>query len=240
MENYNLWQLIQNGYFTEACEKADLDFKKTSDLSHLRNKIYALFHLKNYNECILLSEKIISFDKGQTDSDFIFLGIAYWLCDKKEDAVNAWKSGLNSKYTDAAGGVELQIFLFFASVKMMDNKLNKNVLKRINKLVKSKNTMNYPGFLGKYLLNEIGEDSLFSSVSTVPILKERQLCQINFSIALKRIENGNLDEYIKKLKDAVSFGPASYLEHMYYLATGELEIMLSTRIDGGGSINSIQ
>lgn len=225
MKSYSVWQLIQNGFFQEACTKADSEFEQTKDYSVLRNKLYALFHLKNYDECILLSKEIIDLDRGQTDSDFIFLGIAYWLCDRKDIALKIWQKGMKSKYTDAAGGIELQIFIFFASIKMNDDNLKEKVFKKIQNLVKSKGTQNYPGILGRYLLNEITEEVLFVSVSNIPVLKERQLCQINFTIAVKKLETRDTEGYLKKLKTAISFGPNSYLEQMYYLALGELDTL---------------
>ena len=52
-ENYNsinadmdVWALIQNGYFEQACMKADYEYNESKNILSLRNKVYALFHLK--------------------------------------------------------------------------------------------------------------------------------------------------------------------------------------------------
>jgi hypothetical protein len=224
-EKLDVWGLIQNGYFDEACIKADAEFAQTGNILLLRNKIYALFHLRKYEESILLSEQLIKLRGGETDVDFIFCGIANWVLGKKKEAVCLWQRGEQSLYKDAAGGVDLQVILYFASVNLQDVNLKKEINKRIKKLLRSKKSVNWPGPLGHYLLGEMEEDAMFSYVSAIPILKERQLCQTYFVISIKELEKGDLEGYKKKLQQSVSYGPPSYLEQIYYLAKGELETM---------------
>lgn len=227
-ENYNnmkrldVWSLIANEDFKEACNEADLEFKETKSIFPLRNKVYALFHLSMYSEALELLEKIIQLEKGESDSDYIFTGIAYWLLDRKKDAVNIWQEGEKCIYTDAAGGVELQLFLYFASTFLSDDVLKNAVKKSLKKLVKLKSATNFPAPLGSYILEELSETELLSYVTNVPILRERQLCQADFTIAIKKLEFGNQEEYMKKLNDCVSYGSSSYLSKMYYLAKGIL------------------
>lgn len=217
------WELIKTGSYEEAIKQADEIYKSTGDVLALRNKLYALFHLKKYDECILLSNQIIELQNGETDSDLIFLGISSWLLDKKVEAITAWKRGEGSKFKDGAGGIELQVFLYFAAIKTGDQVLRSEVLKKIVKILKGKRAINWPGPLGRYLQKDLDEAELLSYVMTIPILKERQLCQAHLAIAIRRLEYGLLDDYRKELKMCTSFGPNAYLEQMYYLAKGELE-----------------
>lgn len=128
-------------------------------------------------------------------------------------------------YKDAAGGMDLQVILYFASIKLGDDILKKETLKKIKKLLKSKRSLNWPGPMGHYILEDMGKDTLLSSVSGVPILKDRQLCQAHFVVAIKELEKGEIEGYRKKLQDCISYGSPSYLEQIYYLAKGELEGM---------------
>lgn len=222
MKRLDVWSLIVNGKFKEACDEADLEYKETKSIFPLRNKVYALFHLSMYSEALELLEKIIQLEKGESDSDYIFTGIAYWLLDRKRDAINIWQEGEKCIYTDAAGGVELQLFLYFASIYINDDALKGAVKKNLKKLVKSKNATNFPAPLGRYILEELSEAELLSYVTNVPTLRERQLCQADFTIAIKNLESVNQEEYRKKLNDCVSYGSSSYLSKMYYLAKGIL------------------
>jgi tetratricopeptide (TPR) repeat protein len=230
-ENYNnmkqelsVWTLIENNEFEKACEKADEEYRNTGDILSLRNKVYALLNLKKYIESISLSEKLIESRKGDTESDFSFLGIANWMLGDTAKAIEAWQQGQNSLYKDAAGGMGIQVFLYFAAIKTGQDKLKSTAIKTIKKLLKSKRAVNFPGPLGHYLVDDITDNELLSYVDSVPILRERQLSQAHFVIAIKKLEADNIEGYYKELKDCISYGSRSYLSQMYYLAKGELEV----------------
>lgn len=218
----DIWGLIQNGQFDEACKLADFEFEQTKNIFPLRNKIYALMHLKRYDEVILLTEFLIKERNGETDTDFIFCGIAYWLKNNRKKAIEIWQSAVNCKYTDAAGGIELQIIIYFSGVKCDNIKLIKESTKKIEKLLKSKKASNWPSPIGKYIINEISIDFLFSCLSHSPIIRVRQLCQMYFVKAIKELEVGNESAFINELNNCISLGPSSYLEQFYYLAKGEI------------------
>lgn len=231
MSQLDVWSLIKNGDFQEACDRADLEYSETKSIFPLRNKVYALFHLEMYSKALELLKKIIILENGQADGDYIFSGIAYWLLGKQKDAINIWEEGEKCIYTDAAGGVELQLFLYFAAVDRKDIILKKKTEKKLKKILKSKTAINYPASLGLFLLGDLTEAQVFSNVSPVPILRERQSCQADFTIAIKRLEEGKEQEYKKKLKDTISHGASSFLSKMYYLAKGE--ILLGSEMKAG-------
>jgi len=219
----SIWSLVENNDFEKACRKADEEYGETGYTPTLRNKVCALFHLKRYLEVIELSEKLIEIEDAQSDVDFINSGIANWILGNESKAIEVWQQAQNCSYKDAAGGIDVQVLLYFASVKTNQEKLKLSAIRAIKKLLKSKQSVNYPGPLGHYLLNDITEYQLIDYITNVPILKERQLCQAQFVSAIKILEAGNVDGYYKKLKECTSYGPASYLEQEYYLAKGELE-----------------
>ena len=222
----DVWSLIVNNEFEKACKVADEEYKKdAANILDLRNKVYALFHLKRYEDVISLCKKLIDYRNGETDADFVHLGIANWILKNTDEAIKAWQLAQSSIYKDASGGIGTQVFLYFAGVRTKQDSLKTGAIKAIKKLLKSKRATNWPGPVGHYLLNEITETELSAYVATVPILKERQLCQAHFVIAVKKLEAGDENGYYKKLGDCVSYGSKSYLEQMYYLAKGELELM---------------
>lgn len=223
MEKLDVWGLIKNNAFNEACEKADIEYENTKSVFVLRNKIYALLHLKKYNEVISLAESLIEIRKGETDSDFIALGIAYWATSSVNEAIAAWTQAQFSLYKDAAGGIDIQVYLYYSAIKTGKEELKGSSIKQIKKILKSKKAFNWPGPLGNYLLDNITEAQLSSFIVNISPLRERQLCQLNFVSAIKFLEMGNLSEYYEKLKICLSFGASAYLEYMYYLAMIELD-----------------
>jgi tetratricopeptide (TPR) repeat protein len=224
-QELDVWSLIENDEFEKACEKSDKEYKNTGDLTDLRNKVYALFHLKKYKDVISLSEKLIEYRKGETDVDFLSLGIANWILGNADKAIEAWQLAQNSIYKDAAGGIGTQVFLYFAGVKTGQEKFKTTVIKTIKKLLKSKRSINFPGPLGHYLIGNISENELFSYISNVPILREKQLCQAHFVSAIKSLEAGDTEGYYKSLRDCISYSSRAYLSQMYYMAKGELELV---------------
>lgn len=219
----SVWSLITNNEFEKACEKADEEYRDSGNIFPLRNKVYALFHLKKYDEIISISRKCIEARNGESSGDFISLGIANWILGNVPNAIGIWKQAQNCPYKDAAGGIDTQVFLYFAAVKTHDDKLKLNTKRTIKKLLKTKRAINYPGPLGHYLLDDIDERQLVSYVANVPILRERQLCQAHFVSAIKSLEGGSIERYYRMLKACINHGSSSYLEQMYYLAKIELE-----------------
>lgn len=222
MENLDSWQLVQLNAFDDACKKADIEFEQTKRVPSLRHKWFALAHLMKYDEAAMLASEIIKLSYGNTEFDFLLSGIALWLLNKKEEAVLEWKRGEKSMYKDAAGGLESQLMLFFAAIRINDEKLKNRTVKAIQKLLKSKGAVNWPGPMGHFILGSLSEEELRSIITGVSILHERQSCQADFVIGIKKLEGGSTEEYKAKLLDAVGHGVSAYLEPMYYLAKGEL------------------
>ena len=222
-QELSVWALIENNEFKKACEKDDQEFAISGSILALRNKVYALFQLKEYFDAISIIEQLINLTNGNTESDFKFLGIANWIVGNIEKAIALWQQSKNCLYKDASGGIEIQVLLYFAGIKTREDKLKSASKKIMKKIFKSKRSINWPGPIGHYLLGDVTENELFSYTTTVPILKERQLCQAYFVSAIKKLETGNIDEYYSELKDCISYGPPSYLEQVYYLAKDELE-----------------
>jgi len=223
----DIWGLIQDKNYQSAIELADEEFKNTKRISSLRNKITALALLNKYDEIIATEEIIVNQTKGSTDSDFIFWGIALWAQGKRLDAISKWKEGENCTYTDAGGGIELNIILYFALLKVHDEKSAARYLKKVEKIeAKSKGAKYWPFPLGAFLLNHITFDELKKMTSDNPILNQRQLCQAYFAKSIKELEKLDL----KNCQQTMEFAVAEYqdhgiLEQMYFVMKADLSMV---------------
>jgi hypothetical protein len=218
----DVWTLVLQDRFQEACEQADAEYQQTGGVFPLRNKISALLLLKQYSDALALSARVIKEDGGDVDIDFITMGIAHWALGNPKQAIQAWLSAENCAYTDAAGGMQLQIILYFAGLRTQDEKLSARSLQKIKKLAGEDAAVNWPGALGPYILNQTDAEKVQAAISTVPILKERELCQKSFVDGIKELEHNNKKGYIHALQACISYRPHSYLEPLHHLAMAEL------------------
>ena len=216
------WELVIQKRFDEACKRADLDYEKTKDIFSLKNKVFALLNLNKYQETIDLCNCLIEARQGESESEFQLKGVAYWMLNDTEKAVEIWKEGLKSKFKDAAGGVEIPAMLFFAAVSMSNKGLEKESLKLLKKRVKSKSVINLPGAIALYLLGRINEERMFSIIEDQTAIIARQLCQANFYVAINKKACGEFDANKKYLYQAVSQAPSSFLKPEFYLAQNEI------------------
>ena len=224
--------MIEDGEFEQACNQADIEFDLTGNHFQLNNKMIALMHLKKYHEVISLANKLTRLTKESNPNldlsssfEFIYSGIANWLLNNKSEAIKLWLEGQQCVYQDAAGGVIIRLYQYFAAIKTNDEYLKNNGIQGIATLLRKKTSSNWPGPIGFYICGIITESQLLSYISTIPILRERNLCQANFAIAIMKLEVGDIHAYYDKLRDCIKDGPLAYVESIYYMASGELELL---------------
>lgn len=73
----NVWSLIKDSKFREAIALAEQQYALTKDILCLRNGVLALLNLGELQSAVDLSNRIIQIRKGDTDSDYIYLGVAF-------------------------------------------------------------------------------------------------------------------------------------------------------------------
>lgn len=223
MKNLNGWELIKENKFVEATLLLEEEFKETKSVLPLRNKRIALMNLSDFESVILLSKRVIELDNGRNDIDFIFLGVAFWLLERPLEAIESWKDGLNTKYTDAAGGIGVPLLLLYASYILNDIILEKDAKSLIKKVCKNKMAQNWPGIIGKFMLEDGNEENLYNAISQTPLLREKELCQAKFFLGVKNLKNGERDKAVSSFWEATEIGTICYQKYEYYLAKYELE-----------------
>jgi hypothetical protein len=217
----DVWQLIKTGDYLRACELADVEAaREPSSLLPLRNKVVALLQLRRYEEAERLGGRIIEVRGGETESDFVFVGIALWFQYRHREAIVVWKEARENKYTDAAGGVRIPLLLFYGSLQQNDDELRAGSLQMLKKRAAVKA---WPGPLAGFITGHFSETELLARVTREKILRERHLCQAAFSIGLSRKSQGDLGGAIESMESACSQGPVSLLEAEYFLARWECE-----------------
>lgn len=217
MTKLSCWDLIENGDYYEAIKAADDEYLETSSTLSLRNKIFALLITERFDDVIATCDYLINKELGESESDFKFKGIALWNQNKRQEAIDTWKSGINSKYTDAAGGVEVSLLLYFAAVKTNNTLLKTEAVKNLKEKFRSGKSKNWPGPLGAFILKNIDEKTLLTYISVQPSIRAKQLCQTNFYLAVRNLENGDIDRAKQLIKDVLQLGKSAMQKPEFYL-----------------------
>src|SRR5262249_37262544 len=91
----------------------------------------------------------------------------------------------------------------------------------LRKKAKTKRIAVWPGPIAKFLLAKISAEELRGGVADVPILHERQLCQAEFYIGVRALEDENTAAAERAFQAPAKLHVAK-LENEYYLAAHEL------------------
>ncbi|MFL6465320.1 MAG: hypothetical protein ACJ73N_13035 [Bryobacteraceae bacterium] len=218
----SVWDLIKEGSFEAACQAADEEMANSTSTLPMRNKIIALLNLAEYEKAISLSATVIEKTGGSTDTDFIFLGVAQWLQGDSVSAIANWRKATGTDYTDAAGGVEAPLLLFYAAAKSGADDLRSESLKLLKKLCRPKSKLPWPGPLASYVLGQIDEQALRGAIDQQPILAAKQTCQADFYVGLMNLTHGESRQFSVTMERAISHVPFALQKCEFYLARNEL------------------
>ncbi len=215
-----VWQLIEDGHFQDACILADAEFSQNKGVFCLRNKVLALLCLGNLNESILTSQAIIKATNGSTDSDYIFQGVALWLQNKHSEALASWKDGMRCRYTDAAGGIESPLLLYYGATRLADPTLAADAVKILKAKI-GKSIGPWPAPIAAYILKRMTSDEVMMAMSQNAVLKAKQLCQSLFCFGIRALETGDSAKASVFFREAAGLEPVTLTRHEHYLAKNE-------------------
>lgn len=154
---------------------------------------------------------------------------ALWLMGREEEAVAAWESIVDNlaageyRFTDAAGGVQSTLLLWFGAASRGDARLQQKATAFLKKLLKKAASRSWPGPIGSFVLHQLEYPELMQAATTQESLVPRRACQAVFYGAIRaRVEQEDRD--VADLLDlAVSYGEELPMEIEYYLAAHELK-----------------
>jgi hypothetical protein len=148
------WQLLQTGDF----QKAIATFKeecstKPKQLGPRTNIGIAMLCLGVPHEALQVFENILaSFPNSSRLHGWA--GVACWLLENRNDAVQYWSAGLGCDYTDAAGGMDLPLLLYFASI--MDSTLfeREQAMLMMRERLLFREFENWPAVIARFLVGD--------------------------------------------------------------------------------------
>jgi len=218
----NAWDLIKAGKFDQACAAADQEHDQAGSILPLRNKVLALLNLAEYEQAATLSNFVVQGNGGDTDRDYIFLGVAHWLQGQADEAINAWRQATRTDYTDAAGGVEAHLLLSYAGVRNVLPALRRESILALEVLSRAPVAKNWPGPIASHVSGRINEADLRESISLQPVLHAKQTCQAAFHAGVMNLLHHDDFAFQERMREAAAQGPFSLTKQEYYLALREV------------------
>lgn len=149
-------------------------------------------------------------------------GVAKWCLNKPEEGMAEWREGLRCEFTDWAGGVELPLLMYFASVARPDEflKFRAEAEKLLTKRAGSHLIRNWPGPLAEFVLSRIDESTL------------RNKCQQNdevdtslyhrladFYVALKARASGDIAKWNATVRKIADTSGPEWSNHDFFLGS---------------------
>jgi hypothetical protein len=167
MERKSVWPLLRGGKAEQeqGLELSRQAFEADPNPSQVMELGVALLWLKRYAEAwehfsTVMKEKGLRGNLNKHDGCYGMAGVAKWCLGERREAVAEWVSGLKAKYVGPAGGVQMPLLLFYASVlspEVYDNAAARNLM--LEK-TKDERIKRWPGPILQWMLAQI-DDSEF-------------------------------------------------------------------------------
>ena len=244
--SHSAWQLIKNGEFADAVNEYEEIFSIEKDLTNLRNLAYARLLNGNVDEALKdFQEVIIMTDpKYFNQSDFMNLGICYFIQGENASAVKEWKNALKVPYVDVAGGVFPLGILFYAGYRLGDQVLIQFGQKQLNRFYSKR--MRQIGQLEKSIKTDINQPAvhgwpaslvelLLEKTDTVGIeqaikvkgggLLARNLCTFYFHVGAKHLRDQDFVSFFECMKKCSE--QKAFIEPVSIIARWELSTIVN-------------
>jgi len=225
------WKLLETGQPRKAIEAFTRKIRREPTDIHYSSRAEAFIQLKEYDNALADLHCANAAAVWTSTHYFERIGVVHWLARREYLAAATWlesvlaMEGGKIQYADAAGGVEPGCLLWFAAVSLGHEELVVPARRLFeSKIAKGKGLLwaveNWPGPLAMFLLGSMDEAKVRAQVSDVPILRERELCQTEFYVAVRALEQGDIDKATKCYRKAAALHAGS-VENEYDLAQRE-------------------
>jgi hypothetical protein len=220
-EKQDGWELVLEGRYDEAISRLYEQYEEIGADGFLGNIGCAYMLKGDPDRAVEIMEGLLSRKYAGT-THYALAGVANWLCCGHEQAVSLWKKGRSCQYTDAAGGMELPLLLFYASVRtpvLIGKDETKDLLQQ---QLQHSWAACWPGPLGAFVLGKMTEDEARQkAVFTVEEVTRRQTMQVEFYAGLRALAGGDARRFNACMKRCAST-KGGELTNEFYLARHEV------------------
>jgi hypothetical protein len=242
------WDLITEGRYADAIATYTEDLVEHAHAPTLRNRATA--HLLAGQLTEAKKDVLAAMDVERppskpgnlhSDGDLLRLGVIEWLEGDHVAAARRWLTTVSAlqrdqvEYSDACGGGTAGSLLTFAAARLSDPSYLRVASALFKSLRKRRRIESWPGPVVEFYVGVRTEESLLARVSSVPILRERELCQAHFAIAVSRLLEHDKDRFGVHIREAASYKAAIH-EEEFFLACYEADPAQLVVVAGGASL----
>lgn len=227
------FQLFREGHVAEAIEAYTRELEETRSALTMANRALARMSLGDYTGALYdyRAAEELQFTERPDRGDGYGKKIAcvLWLMGREEEAIRMWEELLDAlmsggiTFTDAAGGIQTGLLLWFSASLVRDEETARKALKFFEKQSKRPAIKNWPGPIAEYVLQRIDYRALMVAAQQQQTLVLRRGCQGVFYAGIKALLEGDQQLAGQMLKMAMDYGEDAALEIEYYLAGHEIK-----------------
>jgi hypothetical protein len=190
------------------------------ELAHDEHPLWrglALLELRRFSEAARVFEEAEGAEESGTMLEFA--GAARWLSGERGMAAERWIAALDAPHEGPAGVVKPPALLFYAGIRIPDDRYVLRGKRLLGKLWKPKIARVWPGPVAGYLLGHVDEQSFLEDGYEDADLEARRLVSAQFWVGV----NTNDPAVARKhFEQSASMEGATALEVEHHLAKGEL------------------
>jgi tetratricopeptide (TPR) repeat protein len=195
------WELLQAEKEKTALKLLKEAAKMDPTLPTLSGAGTAFLWAGAYHDAKALFDEMVN-SSPEVEAGYEWSGVASWLLADPTEAVRVWKNGLSARYRDAAGGVDIPLLLYFASVRRPDVANVAEIKHLLAERLKSSWARNWPAPLGKFVLGKITEAKLRQEALDPDddFAQREQTARVSFYVGVVALERGDKNAYEEGLR----------------------------------------
>ncbi len=172
-------------------------------------------------------EEIVQKENFLSTGHYAYAGMAKWIIECYDEAIELWKAGRKAQYADAAGGMELPLLIYYAAVRKPKLIRVSEATKLLREQLRHPWASCWPGPLGAYVLDDISEGKIRElAVFTHEEVTRQRTLQVEFYVGVKAEQLGDRAKFVSQMKRCAS-SPGCESETELYLARHEFRFGLA-------------
>lgn len=221
MSNVSHWGLLRCGQAEQALAKLREAWTQNPIPSHIMGLGVVYLWLEDYRAAAEHFQRAIETHGVSIAKFYGMRGVAEWCNNEPDKAIGCWQAGLDAQYADGAGGIDIPLLLFVASVLQPEAFAKKRAEAILTKRVQDPRVKNWPGPIAKFALGLIDQPILRQMCTGINDLNTlNQHWQASFYEAVLDFERGKLKplQFKQAMKTVADTSVAERVEQRAFLS----------------------
>ena len=213
------WNLLRAGEIESGLRQMRFDWKSNPTPSHSMSLGIGYLWTRQYEAAWKHFSAAIDEYPNKMASFYGMAGTTKWCLDQPSEAVRQWTVGLDSQFTDAAGGVQLPLLLLYASIISSKLYSTEDAKILLNSKLGGSRSPKWPGPLAKYVLGQINNEVAIGLCSEAHQGKSK-LCHwiVNFYSGALDLSEGRTELFQEKMQSTIEAPLKEPFDNRFFLS----------------------